>query len=175
VRVNRQVVGFKKVKFYTLENVGAGNLSMPEQELHTTSFWLHFPDSFLARFPDLSPAEKQNGLTGLANVLRTVAALLLMCDPRDLGIAITEDISKGTRSYEPDLFLYDNYPGGIGQSAPLYKLTPKLLGGAMDVLRSCACDAGCPACVGPIGEVGERGKEAAMRISGELVNAVKMQ
>jgi DEAD/DEAH box helicase domain-containing protein len=175
VRVNRQVVGFKKVKFYTLENVGAGNLSMPEQELHTTSFWLHFPDSFLARFPDLSPAEKQNGLTGLANVLRTVAALLLMCDPRDLGIAITEDISKGTRSYEPDLFLYDNYPGGIGQSAPLYKLTPKLLGGAMDVLRSCACDAGCPACLGPIGEVGERGKEAAMRILGELVNAVKMQ
>jgi DEAD/DEAH box helicase domain-containing protein len=141
---------------------------MPEQELHTTSFWLHFPDRFLARFPDLSPAERQNGLTGLANVLRTMAALLLMCDPRDLGTAITEDISKGTRCYEPDLFLYDNYPGGIGQSAPLYKLTPKLLGGAMDVLRSCACDAGCPACLGPIGEVGERGKEAAMRILGEL-------
>jgi DEAD/DEAH box helicase domain-containing protein len=168
VRVNRQVVGFKKVKFYTLENVGAGNLSMPEQELHTTSFWLRFPESFLARFPDLSPAEKQNGLTGLANVLRTVAALLLMCDPRDLGVAITEDISKGTRSYEPDLFLYDNYPGGIGQSAPLFKLTPKLLAGAMDVLRACGCDVGCPACVGPIGEVGERGKEAAMRILVEL-------
>lgn len=169
VRVNRQVVGFKKVKFYTLENVGAGNLSMPEQELHTTSFWLHFPESFLGRFADLSPTEKQNGLTGLANVLRTVAALLLMCDLRDLGVAITEDISKGTRSYEPDLFLYDNYPGGIGQSAPLFKLTPKLLAGAMDVLRSCACEAGCPACVGPIGEVGERGKEAAVRILGELV------
>jgi DEAD/DEAH box helicase domain-containing protein len=168
VRVNRQVVGFKKVKFYTLENVGAGNLSMPEQELHTTSFWLHFPESFLTRFPDLSPAEKQNGLTGLANVLRTVAALLLMCDPRDLGIAITEDISKGTRSYEPDLFLYDDYPGGIGQSAPLFKLTTKLLAGAMDVLRACKCDSGCPACVGPIGEVGERGKEAAVRILMEL-------
>ena len=169
VRVNRQVVGFKKVKFYTLENVGAGNLSMPEQELHTTSFWLHFPESFLARFPDLSPAEKQNGLTGLANVLRTVAALLLMCDPRDLGVAITEDISNGARSYEPDLFLYDDYPGGIGQSAPLFKLTPKLLAGAIDVLRACACDGGCPACVGPVGEVGERGKEAAMRILGELM------
>src|SRR5262249_17270504 len=163
VRVNRQIIGFKKVKFYTLENVGAGHLSMPEQEMHTTSFWLHFPEAFLARFPDLSPAEKQNGLTGLANVLRTVAALLLMCDPRDLGVAITEDISKGTRSYEPDLFLYDDYPGGIGQSAPLFKLTPRLLAGAMDVLRACACETGCPACVGPIGEVGERGKEAAMR------------
>ena len=171
VRVNRQVVGFKKIKFYTLENVGAGNLSMPEQELHTTSFWLHFPAEFLSRFPDLSPNEKQNGIVGLGNVLRTVASLLLMCDPRDLGIAITEDISKGTRSFEPDLFLYDAYPGGIGLSAPLFKLTPKLLAGAAEVLRSCGCEAGCPACVGPIGEVGERGREAALRILGELTQA----
>lgn len=168
VRVNRQVVGFKKVKFYTLENVGSGHLSIPEQELHTTSFWLHFPETFLARFPDLTPTEKQSGLTGLANVLRTVGSLLLMCDPRDLGIAITEDISKGTRTYEPDLFLYDNYPGGIGQSAPLFKLTPKLLAGAAEMLGNCACDAGCPACVGPVGEVGEQGKEVAARILKEL-------
>src|SRR5260370_1308207 len=150
VRVNTQVVGFKKVRFYTLENVGAGNLSMPEQEMHTTAFWLHFPEAFLARFRDLSPAEKQNGLTGLANVLRTVAALLLMCDPRDIGIAFAEDISKGTRRFEPDLFLFDNYPGGIGQSQPLFKLTVKLLAGARDVLQSCACEAGCPSCVGPV-------------------------
>jgi len=168
VRVNTQVVGFKKIRFYTLENVGAGNLSMPEQEMHTTSFWLHFPEQFLARFPHLTKTEKQNGLTGLANVLRTVAAVVLMSDPRDLGVAITEDISKTPRSFEPDLFLFDRYPGGIGQSQPLYNLSDKLLAGAFDVLRSCACDAGCPACVGPIGEVGERGKEAALQILTEL-------
>ena len=168
VRVNRQVVGFKKVKFYTLENVGAGNLSMPEQEMQTTSFWLHFPAAFLARFADLSPNEKQNGISGLANALRTVAALLLMCDPRDLGLAISEDISKGTRSFEPDLFLYDAYPGGIGLSAPLFRLTSKLLGGAAGLIQSCPCEAGCPACVGPIGEVGERGKESALRILAEM-------
>ncbi|HYL75637.1 MAG TPA: DEAD/DEAH box helicase [Bryobacteraceae bacterium] len=173
VRVNTQVVGFKKIRFYTLENVGAGHLSMPEQEMHTTSFWVHFPEAFLARFPDLTPNEKQNGLTGLANVLRTVASLLLMCDPRDLGIAIAEDISKGSPSFEPDLFLFDSYPGGIGQSQPLFKLTDKLLSGAMDVLKSCACDAGCPACVGPIGEVGERGKEAALRILSELAGGLR--
>ena len=58
MRVNRQIVGFKKIKFYTMENVGAGNLSMPEQEMHTTAFWLHFPAAFLARFADLTPTEK---------------------------------------------------------------------------------------------------------------------
>jgi DEAD/DEAH box helicase domain-containing protein len=164
VRVNTQVVGFKKVRFYTLENVGAGNLSMPEQEMHTTAFWLHFPEPFLARFANLTKTEKQNGLTGLANVLRTVAAVVLMSDPRDLGVAITEDIAKAPRRFEPDLFLFDRYPGGIGQSQPLFNLLGKLLTGSMEVLKSCACDAGCPACVGPIGEVGERGKEAALQI-----------
>ena len=168
VRINTQVVGFKKIRFYTLENVGAGNLSMPEQEMHTTAFWLHFPGPFLARFPNLTKTEKQNGLTGMANVLRTVAAVVLMSDPRDLGVAITEDIAKARRSFEPDLFLFDRYPGGIGQSQPLFNLLGKLLTASIEVLKSCACEAGCPACVGPIGEVGERGKEAALQFLTQL-------
>ena len=159
VRVNRQVVGFKKIKFYTLENVGAGHLSMPEQEMQTTAFWLHFPREFLERFADLSLTERQNGLAGLSNVLRTVGALLMMCDPRDLGIAFQNG---------QDLFLYDAYPGGIGLSAPLFQLVKKLLAGAAELIQACACEAGCPACVGPIGEIGERGKEAALRILSEL-------
>ncbi len=166
VRLNTQIVGFKKVKFYTMENIGAGNLSMPEQEMHTTSFWLHFPETFLARFADLTPTEKQNGLVGLGSLLKTVGALLVMCDPRDLGVSITEDIAGKT--FEPNLYLYDNYPGGIGQSAALFKLTRTLLEGASRLLESCGCDAGCPSCVGPIGEVGERGKEVAGRILAAL-------
>jgi DEAD/DEAH box helicase domain-containing protein len=171
VRVNRQVVGFKKVKFYTLENVGAGNLSMPEQEMHTTAFWLHFPEAFLSLFPDLTPTEKQNGLTGLGNALRSVAALLLMCDPRDLGVAFGENIAQGLKTFEPDLYLYDNYPGGVGQSAPLFKMAGDLLRSASELLASCGCEAGCPSCVGPIGEIGERGKDAAKRILAQLIEA----
>ena len=170
VRVNTQVVGFKKLKFYSMENIGAGKLSMPEQELHTTAFWLHFPAAFLAQFPDLTPSERQSGLAGLANVLRTVAALLLMCDPRDLGVAITEDLARSGGTFEPDLFLFDNYPGGIGQSQPLFGLRSKLLADALDLVERCGCDAGCPACVGPIGEVGEGGKQAIFRLLSKLSN-----
>ena len=168
VRINRQIVGFKKVKFYTMENVGSGNLSMPEQEMHTTAFWLHFPERFLARFAGLTSTEKQDGLVGLAALLRTVGALHVMCDPRDLGVSITEAVSTGLKTFEPNLYLYDNYPGGIGQSAALFKLAPRLLEGAAALLASCPCEAGCPGCVGPIGEVGERGKEVARRILAEL-------
>jgi DEAD/DEAH box helicase domain-containing protein len=166
VRVNRQIVGFKKIKFYTNENVGAGKLSMPEQEMHTTAFWLHFPAAFLARLGDYSPTERQSGISGLGNALRTVAALLLMCDPRDLGVAVGQET---TDTFEPNLYLYDNYPGGIGQSAPLYRLTNELLRQTGELLAGCGCEAGCPSCVGPVGEVGERGKVVAARILVELM------
>jgi DEAD/DEAH box helicase domain-containing protein len=142
---------------------------MPEQEMHTTSFWLHFPAVFLARFADFTPTEKQSGITGLGNALRTVAALLLMCDPRDLGVALSEEIAGGLEAFEPNLYLYDAYPGGIGQSAPLYRLAPELLRQTAGLLAACACDAGCPSCVGPAGETGERGKLVAARILAELM------
>jgi DEAD/DEAH box helicase domain-containing protein len=91
-----------------------------------------------------------------------------MCDPRDLGVSITEDLAGSLTAFEPNLYLYDNYPGGIGQSAALYKLAPRLLDGAAKLLSACPCEAGCPSCVGPIGEVGERGKEVAGRFLKEL-------
>jgi DEAD/DEAH box helicase domain-containing protein len=160
VRVTRQIVGFKKIKFYTMENVGAGKLSMPEQEMHTTAFWLHFPLEFLAQFDDLSPTDKQDGILGIGQALRTIGSLLLMCDPRDLGVAMSE---------EPNLYLYDNYSGGIGQSAPLYQMISKLLTDAAQLLEACPCEAGCPSCVGPIGEVGPRGKQAAKQILAALL------
>ncbi len=159
-RVNRQIVGFKKIKFYTLENVGAGKLSMPEQEMHTTAFWLRFPPEFMARFPDLSPTDKKDGLTGLGSALRAIGSLLLMCDPRDIGVAIDE---------QPNLYLYDNFSGGIGLSAPLYQMTDKLLAHAAQLLDACPCESGCPSCVGPVGEIGEKGKYAACRILAELL------
>ena len=172
VRVNRQIVGFKKIKFYTLENVGAGKLSMPEQEMHTTSFWLHFPAAFLAQFAEYTPTEKQSGIGGLGNALRTVAALLLMCDPRDLGVAVSEESGSGQTTFEPNLYLYDMYPGGVGQSAPLFRMAPKLLQQTAQLIAACPCEAGCPACVGPVGEVGERGKEVAAGILRALIAPV---
>jgi len=172
VRVNRQIVGFKKIRFYTNENVGAGNLNMPEQEMHTTAWWLHFPAGFLAGYAHFTPAERQAGLSGLGNAFRTVASLLLMCDPRDLGVALTEDIAGSLVAWEPNLYLYDNYPGGVGLSAPLWRMTDRLLGQTRELIASCGCESGCPACVGPSGEVGERGKQVALELLAGLSGAV---
>ncbi len=168
VRVNRQIVGFKKIKFYTGENVGAGDLSMPEQEMHTTAFWLHFDAPFLASLTDFTPTERQNGLTGLGNCFRTVGALLLMCDPRDLGVALSENVEAAMDGWEPNLYLYDGYAGGTGLSAPLFRLCDRLLQYSSELIAACTCEAGCPACVGPAGEIGDRGKLVAAAILDRL-------
>ena len=94
VRVKRQVVGFKKIKFYTLENVGAGRLSLPEQEMHTTAFWLHFASGFFDDFEGFSTADLQDALHSLGNLLKTVGALLLLSDPRDLAAAVLDDSAE---------------------------------------------------------------------------------
>ncbi len=161
VRVNRQIVGFKKLKFYTGENVGAGQLTMPEQEMHTTAFWLHLEPAFLAAMPQYTPVEKQNGLTGLGNAFRTIASLLLMCDPRDLGLSVTEDAS-GLVSVRQLL-------GRGGLSAPLYRLSDRLFAQTKELIAGCGCEGGCPACVGPVGEIGEKGKEVASEILKRLI------
>ena len=170
VRVNRQIVGFKKIKFYTNENVGAGRLNMPEQEMHTTAFWLHFPAPFLLRFEEFTSTERQNGLTGLANAFRTIASLLLMCDAKDLGVALTENLDPTSlAAWEPNLYLYDSYSGGVGLSAPLYRMSDRLLFQARELILGCGCENGCPACVGPAGEIGERGKEVALSVLMALI------
>ena len=104
-------------------------LSMPEQELHTTAFWLHLPESFLARFPDMTPTEKQSGLTGpgAGDAHRCGAA----ADVRSPGPGHRDHrktFPGNHGSFEPDLFLFDNYPGGIGQSQPLFQMRSKAAG-----------------------------------------------
>ena len=53
-------------------------------------------------------------------------------------------------SFEPTLFLYDNYPGGIGLSAPLFDAADVLVADALGLVAGCPCTGGCPACVGPV-------------------------
>ena len=89
VLVRSQVIGFKKIKFFTNENIGAGNLELPENEMHTTSYWITLERPLLESLP-FTISERQSGMFGLLHALASVATLLLMCDRRDLGTAIGE-------------------------------------------------------------------------------------
>ncbi|MBN2322005.1 MAG: DEAD/DEAH box helicase [Acidobacteria bacterium] len=178
VKVRSQVVGFKKIKFYTLENVGSGKLELPEDEMHTTAYWIALSRELLDALP-FTVSERQDGLSGLLYALESVACLLLMCDRMDLGSTIGEGApgstelrnswgetpeSQKNEFFEPTLYLYDAYPGGIGLSELLFRLHESLLARTLELIAGCRCERGCPSCVGPVGETSERAKDAALAI-----------
>ncbi len=185
VLVRSQVVGFKKIKFFTNENVGAGNLELPENEMHTTAYWITLERPLLESLP-FTVSERQSGMYGLLHALESIATLLLMCDRRDLATAIGErpPSAEGGADwdeivpanlgrlrqieprefFQPNLYLYDAYPGGIGFSEPLFRAHELLVPRTRELIESCPCEAGCPSCVGPAGDLAPRAKAAALAI-----------
>ncbi len=87
VAVVEKVVGYKKIKFYTHENAGYGDVRLPEMQMHTTAFWMTVPESVCLAVPE-GRAAAIDGLRGVGIALETVATLALMCDPRDLGTTL---------------------------------------------------------------------------------------
>jgi len=185
VLVRSQVVGFKKIKFFTNENIGAGKLELPENEMHTTSFWVTLNHALLQSLP-FPLSDCQSGIFGLLHALASMATLLLMCDRADLGTAVGERMA-GTGSevewqefsasgvekefFEPNLYVYDAYPGGIGFSEPLYHAYDALLAQTWELIEACPCENGCPSCVGPAGEKSELAKEVALAILAQLCSS----
>ena len=174
VHVSSRVVGFKKIKFYTNENVGSGELDLPEQQMHTTAYWLTVPKPVMAALP-YAPDDRRDGVVGLSFAMRQVAQLLLMCDRQDIGISIGSgeqgddtDLTRSGQpaklSDEPRIFIYDNYPGGIGFSEPLFGMHDSLLTRTLALIAGCECQHGCPTCVGPVGNTGPLAKTVALRI-----------
>ena len=180
VHVVSRVVGFKKIKFYTNENVGSGELDLPEQQMHTSSYWLTIPASVMASLPFAGDA-RRDGVVGLAFAMKHIAQLLLMCDGHDIGLSVdggTLERSKRTGGIggvpdalatDPNVFIFDNYPGGIGFSRPLFEMHARLLARTRELIAGCPCESGCPSCVGPEGNTGPYAKQVASRILDALV------
>ena len=194
VHLVRRIAGYKKIRYYTHENIGYGDVKLPDQEMHTTAVWWQvaptlLDDAFESRWQAL------DGFLGAAHAMHFVAALLTMSEPGDLGRAVgngdatwfaTVDVNGrgGARDFNgeeqtldgdqfrPTVFLYDNYPGGIGLSAPLFDLRERVVNEAHDMVKACGCNHGCPACVGPIlaseEQQGHSPKAAALTVLGLL-------
>ncbi len=160
VNANWQTTKYKKLKFETHENIGFGKVELPEMEMHTTSYWWEFDPDIADRL-EISQANLGDGLKALANALQTVAAVFLMCDPRDIR---TAPMVRAPNTQKPTIFIYDNHAGGVGFSQKLFHLHDELKKSALGLIGKCECEKGCPSCIGPDLEVGERGKESAVAL-----------
>lgn len=190
VHVVRRVAGYKKIRYHTHENVGYGPVNLPDQEMHTTAVWWELADWALAS-AFASRQSALDGFLGAAHALHHLAALVSLAEPRDLGRAVgdgaatwsavvgsdgrvslrtlegvSDDAASAERRFRPTLYLYDNYPGGIGLAAPLFERRAILVRQARALIADCPCRAGCPACIGPVlaERQGMSAKQAAMTV-----------
>jgi DEAD/DEAH box helicase domain-containing protein len=161
VMVASLVTLYKKLKFLTDENVGWGPIDLPELELQTTAYWLT-AEGIAGRW---RRDELDVALPGAGRAIQTVASVLLMVDPHDLGLVSQ---IRSPHHDAPTIYLYEAVPGGVGLSERLWKRHEELIAGAADLITACACEAGCPACTGPRLEPHVDAKALALRLLGDL-------
>jgi DEAD/DEAH box helicase domain-containing protein len=172
VHVARRVAGYKKIRYYTHENIGYGPVNLPDLELHTTAVWWQLPQRALDQAFD-HRQQALDGFLAAAHALHIVATVAVMAEARDLQKAVgsgdgawfaTPDINGRAQirssfgeaelvtqgPFIPTLYLYDAFPGGVGLSAPLYERREDLVRLARELVHRCDCRSGCPACVGPV-------------------------
>jgi DEAD/DEAH box helicase domain-containing protein len=161
ILVRTQATKFKKLKFGTHENIGYGEIDLPAEEMHTRSVVLLFAAGTAAgrAFGEQPEVEQPIIMQRLGTLIRNIAPVFLLCDPRDLGIS---EHLKDTVFDCPALYVYDNYPGGTGLSEGFLENAPSILKGALELVSECSCAQGCPSCIGPVGSevVGHNPKEA---------------
>jgi len=173
VHLVRRIAGYKKIRYYTHENIGYGNIDLPDQEMHTTAVWWQVDPQVLdEQFPTRQQA--LDGFLGASYAMHHVAAMQMLSEPQDIGRAVGDGNAKwfatvgsngrGTlrdkngqavepfalQQFTPTLFLYDNYPGGIGISEPLFGRKKEVIEHAYRLVSACECEHGCPSCIGPI-------------------------
>ncbi|HXK59770.1 MAG TPA: DEAD/DEAH box helicase [Acidobacteriota bacterium] len=193
VHLVKKFPGFKKVKLYTHENLGYGKIELPLHELHTTSYWFSVNERALP--PSLTRTEIIYAFLGIAYALHYLASLLLMCDVSDIGRSVGDRtagwFAKSGReglgfysasgesetttadqlmTFDPTIFLYDNYPGGVGFSEALFQNHAGLLRQARQLIAACRCQHGCPSCVGPVDELGKRTRQDSLEILAALTS-----
>jgi len=152
---------YKKIKFGSHENVGWGEIHLPETTMHTCGYWLEFPEDAGERC-QLEEKRLGEALNALANTLRQVAPVQVLCDLTDIR---AQAMVRAPFSERPTIYLYECCPGGVGISTKLYTHHERLLDAAISLLAGCPCKEGCPSCTGPTLEVGLHAKPGALRLA----------
>ena len=160
VEVSTLVPKYKKIRFETHENVGFGDVHLPQQDMHTESYWVDFSEGVVEALRE-EGVDLGGGLRALGTALVNVVPIFVLCDRRDIRCS---PMVRAPFSDLPTIYLYDAYPGGIGIAQRIFEIDKELFRSAADAIAKCACKTGCPSCVGPPLEIGDRGKRSAERL-----------
>ena len=144
VHVVSRVVGFG-IATYTNENIGSGEFEYAGANNAHVVLWLTIPAAVMSALP-VGGDDRRDGVVGLAFAMKNVAQLLLMCDGHDIGLSVDGgSLDRSMRTggasavpdalaVDPNVFIYDNYPGGIGFSRPLFEMHDLLLARTQELI-----------------------------------------
>lgn len=139
--VNVMATMFKKIRLTSFENIGYGPVKLPEEELHTSATWIEIKEAD----PSIETKTLEQLLMGISNVIRHIVPIHVMCDRNDIHVVSQ---IRAEHSQLPTIFIYDHYPGGIGLAEDVYKRFDEIKAAAINLVRRCPCEDGCPSCIG---------------------------
>jgi len=168
VLVTTQVPMFKKIRYYTGENVGAGEIRLPAEQMGTCACWIDV-GADLAGEMRIMEGGRSQALRGVAALLRAVAPVFLRCDRGDLRVHAE---ARSAATDLPRIVAYDRVPGGVGLAEGVHTALRPIVRAMREIVENCKCAKGCPGCVGSGGDVGPYGKEIAKHLLAALVRAV---
>ncbi len=105
--------------------------------------------------------QARSAMGGMAYLLRNLAPLFLMCDPGDIQVTAE---SRSPLTGAPTIVIYEQVAAGIGFAEKLFEIHDDLLRAGLELVSSCKCLDGCPACVGPPGEIGPNTKAVTQKL-----------
>lgn len=119
-------------------------LNLPPITFQTTALWYTFEDEFFNDFENLKEKDFGDGLHGTEHAMINIFPIHIMCDSHDIG-GLSTNMHYGTR--KPSIFIYDGFEGGIGLSKKAYEMPEKIAETALNLIKDCTCEEGCPACL----------------------------
>lgn len=160
IGVTKTATLFKKIRFYTRENLGTGLISLPAETMHTEAFFLILEDAAAIRLR-LLEGGRSSAFQSVARLLRRVTPLFVRCDTGDLGVKAEIQSAHFAR---PAIILFDEVPGGVGLSEAASRMWESIFAAMRSIVGECSCFQGCPACVDPAFEGGREHKAVALEI-----------
>jgi DEAD/DEAH box helicase domain-containing protein len=165
VHVSTLAKAYKKVRFYTGENVGAGDIHLPPEEFETEACVLAL-DPSLAAEVGLDKGADAGGLRGIAELIQGLVPLFLRVDPGDVRVLAE---LRHPHFERPTITIYDAMPDGVGLSERIWRQHRDVLAAAAGLVERCPCRTGCPSCIGPSVDQGVRGKGLARAVLSGLL------
>lgn len=165
INVDEVISVFKKLQFHNHQNLGYVTLTQPlQKDYDTESTWIDIPSEVVRVYRNLLLPNKagelvlNNHFDGLENAIKNAAMMVTMTERDDIDTGMSNNatvqgyvnavLDESDNQEVVSLFIYDKYEGGLGYSEKIYELIPEIIDHAIQMVKGCACEAGCPACVG---------------------------